>query len=254
MLIIILFAEIGTSCAGTDVMDPAPPTAINVSTSSALGQPSETGGEPASIYQEQKNLESMLDVTIEVSGESSGEDEVPEEVLLDSSTEHCDGPSTAATMADTAPEKADSITKQSESAKSNMSVNIATNSEPSGTPPVIATHSEPSGALPLGTSGDTCAIALLPQENSGAASVAIHSESGSAPVATQSEANAATGPCSRVTNSRHDGSGRRFNDNYCTGSGSNTGSGSRHTSGSTSGSGSRHMSGPSSGYGQRRRY
>ena len=58
----------------------------------------------------------------------------------------------------------------------------------------------------------------------------------------------------RRADSRHDGSGRRFNDNYCSSSGSNNGSGLRPTSGSASGSGMRHMSGPSSGYGQRRRY
>jgi len=181
IIIIFLFAEIGKSCARIEMKPAPPPTS---SPAADAGAAPDAGGEPASVYQEQMNLESMLDVTIEVSGESGGEDDIPEEVLLDSSTEQCQEPAAPNNMMTA---NTDSITTYSESAAittpANIATNselVATNSESRGTPPAVAIHSESS-------------TALLPRSNEVAATVAAHSESGPAPVATDSEANSGAG-------------------------------------------------------------
>ena len=75
------------------------PDAVKMPAPPDPSTPAEPTGEPtgepvdaASVYEEQKRLEHqeadrLLDATIDVSGDTSGEDEIPEEILLNSSTE-----------------------------------------------------------------------------------------------------------------------------------------------------------------------
>ena len=89
----------------------------------ANNEPAVETGNNASVYEEQKRLENqeadrLLDATIDVSGDTSGEDEIPEEILLNSSTESGGVPVTAA-----------AITTNSDMAKPKQSNSIATHSE-----------------------------------------------------------------------------------------------------------------------------
>ena len=172
---IFLFVEIGTSCDGTETMDP--PT----SSRPLHGAPPDAGGELASVYEEQKNLETLLDKTIDVSGESSGEEEIPEEVLLNTSSDSCPDPTTPLVPDIMLQPKSATVTTQSESctsASATSTTSLATNSDTSANP--CATHSAVSTAIAL------------------PATVATNSESGNTPVAKNSEAVSHDAPAERM--------------------------------------------------------
>ena len=165
-------------------MDPVQPASTSTSprTSPSPGVPADAGNDAASVYEEQKNLESLLEKTIDVSGESSGEDEIPEEILLNSSSESCPDPSKLQSLVSTQQKGSTTVTTNSESGS--LTHNLATNSDTQGE--TSATNSAYVTAL---------ALAIQPALT---ATVAIESESASAPVAKESEA----GPSSAGTSEK----------------------------------------------------
>jgi len=157
------------SCGGPNSTSGEP----RASTSPTASLQPEHGGDPASIYAEQQNLESLLDPT-GASSESGSEDEIPEEIILNSSNESC-AESSLKTPASSV--TADSITNQSESGDSvHKSATIAKHSEVAGSTDQSATQS----------------AAANPPSSSCSETFATSSESGGRPNATDSVANPAT--------------------------------------------------------------
>jgi len=148
---------------------PAAPTAQTdrkAAHDSAPVEPTATATPPdseaAKIYMEQEKLEGLLDKTVDVSGDSSGEDEIPEETLLNTSTESVSKDSTKtepiANNSEAGPNKSSelSIATKSETESATSSVPIATNSEgeevatiTAGAPPAMEGISTGNSSIPV---------------------------------------------------------------------------------------------------------